>query len=410
MIGERFNMEDVFFRDLTVCVLDTLEGQIRWVNRFSSGDFPVEVPFFYSLTGDERFLLDTFQDDIVSENRFTELNTDVIPRGHITMKSFNITSDEFANPNVWLKMVVENEFEIRKILAKVRAVPIVVDYDLTILLSNEIDTFKCSQAIMDTLWIYKFMYFEHNFMNIDAVMLLPDTNQIEINREKNLTSDNTIKLTVSFQVQTYYPAFRKDRVNPKGYPRYYGDGMTDMNGYNLTGGFSNYFTGGANPGNPSDPISGAANTSVFSGGSPLDPISGATNPPVINGGGLTRPPVVPNGFPPGSPFPPPPVLPVFPSSISGQPVWQNNTINGGSSAGTFSLTNGTPSSVVNNPSLSSWGGDSPTGAAPSDDPNYYMYSPKRTRWFSNILRARQRATTPIINPNTGNPNQTNGPN
>jgi hypothetical protein len=202
MIGERFNMEDVFFRDLTVCVLDTLEGQIRWVNRFSSGDFPVEVPFYYSLTGDERFLLDTFQDDIVSENRFIELNTDVIPRGHITMKSFNITSDEFANPNVWLKMVVENEYEIKKILAKVRAVPIVVDYDLTILLSNEIDTFKCSQAIMDTLWIYKFMYFEHNFMNIDAVMLLPDTNQIEINREKNLTSDNTIKLTVSFQVQT----------------------------------------------------------------------------------------------------------------------------------------------------------------------------------------------------------------
>jgi hypothetical protein len=374
MIGERFNMEDVFFRDLTVCVLDTLEGQIRWVNRFSSGDFPVEVPFYYSLTGDERFLLDTFQDDIVSENRFIELNTDVIPRGHITMKSFNITSDEFANPNVWLKMVVENEYEIKKILAKVRAVPIVVDYDLTILLSNEIDTFKCSQAIMDTLWIYKFMYFEHNFMNIDAVMLLPDTNQIEINREKNLTSDNTIKLTVSFQVQTYYPAFRKDRVNPTGYPRYYGSGMTDMNGYNLAGGFSNYFTGESNS------------------RTPLDPISASSVPNVPNGG-TTRPPVVPNGFPPGSPFPVPPISPTSPSSISGQPVWQNTGLTAGS---TFST--------------SPWGGDSPVGAAPSDDPNYYMYAPKRTRWFNNILRARQRSTTPIMNPNAGNPNPLNGPN
>jgi len=391
MIGERFNMEDVFFRDLTVCVLDTLEGQIRWVNRFSSGDFPVEVPFYYSLTGDERFLLDTFQDDIVSENRFIELNTDVIPRGHITMKSFNITSDEFANPNVWLRMVVENEHEIRKILAKVRAVPIVVDYDLTILLSNEIDTFKCSQAIMDTLWIYKFMYFEHNFMNIDAVMLLPDTNQIEINREKNLTSDNTIKLTVSFQVQTYYPAFRKDRVNPQGYPRYYGDGMTDMNGYNLTGGFSDYFSGVANS------------------GSPLDPLSASSGPNIPNGASSTRPPLTPNGFPPGRPFPPPPVSPIFPSSVSGQPVWQNTGLTGGGA--TFSITVGTGSVNTNpNPSTSPWGGDSPTGAAPSDDPNYYMYAPKRTRWFSNILRARQRSTTPILNPNAGNPNRTNGPN
>jgi len=219
MIGERFNFEDVFFRDLTVCVLDTLERQVKWINRFTSGDVFVQVPFYYSLTGDERFLLDSFSDDIVSENRFVELNTDMIPRGHLTMTGFNIKADEFANPNVWLRMVIEKDDEIRRMLTKVRAVPVSVKYDLSILLSSEIDIFKCSQAIMDTLWVYRFMYFEHNFMNIDAVMLIPDTNQVEIVREKNLTSDNTIKLTVQFEVQTYYPAYRKDPdpiIYPKG--------------------------------------------------------------------------------------------------------------------------------------------------------------------------------------------------
>jgi hypothetical protein len=211
MIGNKFNFEDCFMRDLTACVLDTLEGQITWVNRFSSGNVEVSVPFYYSLTGDERFLLDSFSDDIVSENRFVELNTDQIPRGHITMKGFNIDSDEFANPNVWLRMVVENEDEIRKVLTKVRAVPVTVNYDLEIVLSSEVDIFKCSQAIMDTLWLYKFMYFEYNFMNIDAVINVPDSNSIEMSRDKNLTSDNLIKMTVSFEVKTYYPAFRKDR-------------------------------------------------------------------------------------------------------------------------------------------------------------------------------------------------------
>jgi hypothetical protein len=216
MIGERFNFEDVFFRDLTTCVLDTMEGQINWLNRFSTGDVYVKVPFYYSLTGDERFLLDSFQDDITSNNRFVELNTDMIPRGHLTLSGFNIKSDEFSNPNVWLRMVVEDSTEVRRVLAKVRAVPISVNYDLTILLSSEVDIFKCSQAIMDTLWLYRFMYFQHNFMNIDAVMVLPDSNQIEIAREKNLTSDNTIKMTVSFEVHTYYPALRRDRTgSPK---------------------------------------------------------------------------------------------------------------------------------------------------------------------------------------------------
>lgn len=212
MIGERFNFEDVFFRDLTVCVLDTLEGEIKWVNRFTSGDRVVNVPFYYSMTGDERFLLDSFTDDVVSNSRYVDLNTDIVPRGHLTLTSYEIRSDEFANPNVWLKMVVENNEEIRKYLTKLRAIPITAKYDLTILLSSEIDTFKCSQAIMDTLWLYRFMYFEHNFMNIDAVMQIPDSNNIEINREKTLTSDDKIKLTVSFDVQTYYPAFRKPKL------------------------------------------------------------------------------------------------------------------------------------------------------------------------------------------------------
>lgn len=209
MIGERFNFEDVFFRDLTLCVLDTLEGEIKWVNKFSSKDVEVNVPFYYSMTGDERFLLDSFNDDIVSNNRFVDLNTDVIPRGHLTLTSFDIRSDEFANPNIWLKTVTETDSEIKKILTKVRAIPISAKYDLVILLKSEIDVFKCSQAIMDTLWLYRFMYFEHNYMNIDAVMILPDSNSVEISREKSLSSDNSVKITVSFEVQTYYPAYRK---------------------------------------------------------------------------------------------------------------------------------------------------------------------------------------------------------
>jgi hypothetical protein len=46
------------------------------------------------MTGDERFLLDFLADDIVSgdasgNGRYVELNTDMIPRGHLTMTGFN---------------------------------------------------------------------------------------------------------------------------------------------------------------------------------------------------------------------------------------------------------------------------------------------------------------------------------
>lgn len=210
MIGDKFNMDNVFIRDLTTCLLDTLEGRIKWINTFTSGTMSVDVPFYYSMSGDERFLLDSFTDDVVSENRYVELNTDIIPRGHLTYTGMNVKSDEFRNPNIWLRTIVENSTEVKKVLSQVRAIPVVVNYDLSILLKTEIDVFKCTQCILDTLWMYRFMYFEYNYMSIDAVVTIPDTNQMEIVREKNLKSDNSIKLMLALEVQTYYPGFNMD--------------------------------------------------------------------------------------------------------------------------------------------------------------------------------------------------------
>ena len=350
MIGERFNFEDVFFRDLTVCVLDTLEGQIKWNNRFSSGDVFVQVPIYYSLTGDERFLLDSFSDDIVSENRYVELNTDIIPRGHLTLTGFNIKSDDFANPNVWLRMVVENEVEIRKVLSKVRAVPISVNYDLEILLSSEIDTFKCSQSIMNTLWIYKFMYFEHNFMNIDAVMTMPDSNTVQMSRDKNLTSDNKISLKVSFTVETYYPAFRADRINDVGYPRSYGSGESDLNGYDINSRVRDYV---------SYPLPGP-------GGGP--------------GGGIGQGPLDPNAqFDPAyGPIPGININRRVPEVPYGVTASFYNT-------------------------FGSVGGADFYGSYTNFD--FKAIQPKRTRWFDTILRARERASGNYNEPNRGNPGQ-----
>lgn len=214
-IGKKFNYDEVFLRDLTICLLDTLEGRIKWVNRFTKKDVEVNVPIYYSLTGDERFLLDSFVDDVVSNNRFVELNSDQIPRGHVTLTNWTVRSDEFRNPNVWLKDVSEDDVEVKRVLRKVKAIPVTATYELTVLLKTEIDVFKCSQSIMNALWLYKYMFFEYNYMNIDAFMEMPDDQNIEISREKNLSSDNTIKLTANISVQTYYPAFiEESQVTP----------------------------------------------------------------------------------------------------------------------------------------------------------------------------------------------------
>jgi hypothetical protein len=210
MIGDKFNYDDVFLRDLTICVLDTMEGRLRWINRFKNEDVEVVLPVYYSLTGDERFLLDSFTDDIVSNNRATELNTDQIPRGHLTLTNWTVNSNEFRNPNVWMRSLVKDDTETRMALRKVRAIPITATYEFTALLKTEVDVFKCSQTLLNALWLYKPMFFEYEFLHINAMLNMPDNESITISREKNLKSDNTIKLTSNIEVQTYYPAFLTD--------------------------------------------------------------------------------------------------------------------------------------------------------------------------------------------------------
>lgn len=211
-IGAEFNYQNVFMRDLTICVLSTLERKVRWNNIFSDVEKEVEVPFYYSIGRDERFLLDSFTDETVSQNRYVELNTDLIPRGHLTMKGMSVKSDAFANPNVWLKMLMRNKNELKRVLTKVRALPIRANYSLTIMLASEIDAFKCQQAILNTMWLYKYMYFEYSGMSIDAYMLIPDETPVEINRDNNLSSDTSIKLTMDFEVHTYYPAYDEEQI------------------------------------------------------------------------------------------------------------------------------------------------------------------------------------------------------
>ena len=212
MIGDDFNANNTYFRDLTVSVLDKFEGEVRWKNKFSKGNVDVVVPFFYSMSGDERFLLDAFSDDVVSDSRYVELNTDVIPRGHVTLTGIDIRSDEFCNPNIWLKNIVQSGDELITKISKIRAIPVSVKYSVEILVSSELDALRIPTLLMDTLWLYNFINFEFEGMYIDSVIMLPDTNQIKIERDKNLQSDNTISVSFDIDIQSYYPAYRKDNL------------------------------------------------------------------------------------------------------------------------------------------------------------------------------------------------------
>jgi hypothetical protein len=213
MIGNKYNYSDVYVRNMTASILDVLEGEIYWEYEFSTGTVAVDVPFYYSMTGDEKFLLDAFTDDIVSENRKTELNTDQIPRGILTWTGWEQLSDEIANPNVWMKVTLEDKEEVKKVLARVRPIPMSHKFEMTITLNSENDAFKCAEAVLDTLGVYRYFQFQYRMINIIGVINFTDSPTFEKVREINNTTKNEVTYKMDFEVRTYYPAFRKPRMS-----------------------------------------------------------------------------------------------------------------------------------------------------------------------------------------------------
>jgi len=214
MIGMTFDFDNQFFRMVTIALAKTMNRQIRWINYFDpmndteTGRIRVSIPFYTSLTGEERFVFDAFVDDI-ADKRVT-MNTDQLQRGTIIWNGFASRSEEFANPNQYLAKKSEINGNLRKVISKVKAVPVSINYDIEIQLatSNEID--KCSQKLMNLFYNYMYFNIDYFGIKIDAILTLPDDKSIEIQRESTMETERKKMIKFSLEVKTYYPIFRID--------------------------------------------------------------------------------------------------------------------------------------------------------------------------------------------------------
>ena len=204
-IDDKYNYDDNFVRMATIALCKVFATKVRWINHWSDKKIRVLVPFYSSYAGQERFMLDAFVDDTVSTR--VELNTDQKQRGIITFKGGSQRDEEFANPNQYIAKETKINNEFKSIVSRTKGVPISLSYDIQIRLDNEWEVDTCYTKVLDALYNYRFFNISYFGIKIDAFFKLPSDGGIEIPREINLASDNTITMKFTVEVNTYYPVF-----------------------------------------------------------------------------------------------------------------------------------------------------------------------------------------------------------
>lgn len=199
------NWEDVFLRDVIVSFLDVLNNRIHWYNHWEDESRKIDVPFYYSVTGGDDFLLDAFVDDV--PDRRIELNYDQVPRGIVTLTNWKVKSDELTNPNIRISRYLEDSATLRRVVSKVRALPLNATFDIKIRVASELDLFKAVQAWWNFIYQYQYFDFEHNFLRINAFLKVPDDFQNTVVREIRMDSPIYPEQNFQINVETYYPLY-----------------------------------------------------------------------------------------------------------------------------------------------------------------------------------------------------------
>lgn len=209
------NTDDIFLRNLTIALLDLLNGSMTISLAREDHKETFSVPFLYNFGTDEGFLKDFYiglPDNCqipVAEGTY-----DIIPRGIITLSSFQVKSSDITNRFVRgqyaeLERGQNDQNVLTGYSAQLYSLPMSVKFDVKIICDNLNKAFKIAERMLDVNYANRVMYFQYNGVRIPAQFQFPTNETVEKIYKFTMNENNKINVNLSIDVETYFPSFEQ---------------------------------------------------------------------------------------------------------------------------------------------------------------------------------------------------------
>lgn len=216
----KYNSDDSVIRHLIIGFLADLNNKVYFHRQISNTErVRVDVPFYYSITGDDQFLRDQFLFTTASgpncspDKGFADANYDAIPRGVANLTSVSIDSSKLVNKRTvgsYTKMNSEGAME--GYTAEFDMIPITLGFDIEILVSSTLDSFKITESIIKRL--YKSNYFnvevghlEEGTYRIASYYAFPEDYTQERPLGFTFEEKDQYKITFAVEINSFIPSF-----------------------------------------------------------------------------------------------------------------------------------------------------------------------------------------------------------
>ena len=213
--NQEFNKDNTILRYLVVGMLAELSKKVYYYNQVDEDTLKkIEVPFFYSISGNERFLLDNFMFDAEKAGKAIG-DYEVVPRGIIQMNSMSINSDEQTNKFTRAEFVREWDGVLKTFSLMTNFLPVTVGFGVTIICSNNLEMLKVTEAIMSKLYKGTLFNVDLGMFRVNASMSVPEDFSQDRLFEWGLNDKKEFQVTFDMELRSFMPVFESGILLPE---------------------------------------------------------------------------------------------------------------------------------------------------------------------------------------------------
>jgi len=213
--NQEYNKDNTILRYLVVSMLAELKDKVYYYNQIDEDTLKkIPVPFYYSISGNERFLLDNFMFDTEAEGKAIG-DYEVVPRGIVQMNSLSINSDSQTNKFTRAEFVREWDGVLKTFSLETNFLPITMGFSVTLVCSNNLEMLKVSEAVMSKLYKGTLFSCDLGMMRVQASVSVPEDYSQERLFEWGLNDKKEFQVTFDMELRSFMPVFESGILLPE---------------------------------------------------------------------------------------------------------------------------------------------------------------------------------------------------
>ena len=205
--NQEFNKDNTILRYVIVATLAELRDKVFYYNRIDEDTLQrINVPFYYSVTGNERFLMDNFVYDAIADGKAVG-DYEVVPRGVLQLSSLAIDSGSQTNKFVRGEFVKEVCGKLRTFSLDTNFLPLNMTFSVTVVCSNNLEMLKVTESILSKLYKTTTYSVDLGMFRVQASMAVPEDYSQDRLFEFALNDKKEFNVTFDIEVKSFVPVF-----------------------------------------------------------------------------------------------------------------------------------------------------------------------------------------------------------